>query len=134
MPIIDIRTTGIRESEKGLDALGRPASDLRPFWSELGRDLANLAQERWPLRRRTGRLRRSLAWRGETLGRGGVFESTPDRLTFGSSLFYSRFSQAGTKRQPRRELIHIEPERHTAALASWLRTRAERAGLEVTPP
>ena len=133
MPIIDIRTTGIRESEKGLDALGRAASNLRPFWSDLARDLANLAQDRWPLRRRTGRLRKSLTWRGESLGVGGVFEPTPDRLTFGSAVFYGRFHQEGARNVPRRELIHVNPARHTAALASWLVARAEAAGLEVTP-
>ena len=132
MPTLDIRATGIRESGKGLDALGRAASNLRPFWSDLARDLANLAQDRWPLQRRTGRLRKSLIWHGESLGRGGVFESTPDRLTFASAVFYSRFYQHGARNVPRRELIHVNPERHTAALASWLVARAQRAGLEVT--
>ena len=131
MPILDIRATGI--PDKGLDALAAAVLDLRPFWADLGADLARVSQERWPLRRQTGRLRKSLTWRGESLGRGGVFEPTRDRLTFGSALFYGRFSQDGTKRQPRRELIHVEPERHRDALASWLVSRADRAGLEVTP-
>ena len=133
MPILDIRATGI--PDKGLDALAAAVLDLRPFWAELGADLARVSQERWPLRRQTGRLRKSLTWRGEKLGWGGIYEPTPDRLQFGinASLFYARFSQTGTKRQPRRELIHVEPERHREALASWLVSRAERAGLEVTP-
>ena len=133
MPILDIRATGI--PDKGLDALAAAVLDLRPFWAELAADLARVSQERWPLRRQTGRLRKALTWRGEKLGWGGIYEPTPDRLQFGinASLFYARFSQAGTKRQARRELIHIEPERHRDALASWLVARAERAGLEVTP-
>ena len=131
MPTLDIRATGIRKSGKRLDALGRAASDLTPFWSDLARDLANLAQARWPLRRRTGKLRRSLTWRGESLGRGGVFEPTPDRLTFGSAVFYGRFHQDGARNVPRRELIHVDETRHRAALAAWLVARAERAGLEV---
>ena len=132
MPILDIRATGI--PDKGLDALAAAVLDLRPFWAELGADLSRTSQEFWPLRRLSGRLRRSLTWRGSTLAAGGVFESTPDRLTFGTALFYARFSQTGTKHQPIRELIHVNPERHTAALASWLVARAERAGLEVITP
>ena len=101
MPILDIRATGIRESGKGLDALARAASDLRPFWSELDEDLADTAQARWPLRRRTGKLRRSLTWRGETLGRGGVFEPTPDRFVNGRrELTNSRHSSVRSARAP----------------------------------
>ena len=132
MPIIDIRATGLREADQALAALSAAALDLRPYWAELGADLSRTSQEFWPLRRLSGRLRRSLIWCGSTLGRGGVFEASADRLTFGLSLFYGRFSQTGTKHQPIRELIHIDPERHTAALASWLVARAEAAGLEVT--
>ena len=58
MPILDIRATGI--PDKGLDALAAAVLDLRPFWAELGADLARVSQERWPLRRRTGKLRKSL--------------------------------------------------------------------------
>ena len=118
--------------DRGLKRLADGVSDLRPFWARLGQSLADEAQRRWPLRRRSGKLRRSLTWRGETLGRGGVFEPTPDRLTFGSAVFYSRFHQHGARNVPRRELIHVNPARHTAALASWLVARAQRAGLEVT--
>ena len=124
---------GLDTAEVALGTFAREVDDLRPFWPRLARYLADTAQARWPLRRRTGRLRRSLTWRGKSLGPSGVFEPTPDRMTFGSSLFYGRFSQTGTKHQPIRELIHIDPERHTAALASWLVARAEAAGLEVTP-
>ena len=132
MPIIDIRATGLHEADQALDALAAAALDLRPFWSELGADLSRTSQKRWPLRRLSGRLRRSLTWRGSTLGRGGVFEPTPDKLTFGSAVFYARFHQHGARNVPRRELIHVNPARHTAALASWLVARAQRAGLEVT--
>ena len=38
----------------------------------LSEHLADEAQRRWPLRRRTGKLRKSLTWRGNGLGRGGV--------------------------------------------------------------
>ena len=131
MPTINV--TGLADADRHLRTFAHQLIDLTPFWRELGQSLADTAQSRWPLRKRTGTLRRSLTWRGERLGRGGVFEPTPDRLTFGSSLFYGRFSQTGTKHQPIRELIHIDPERHTAALASWLVARAEAAGLEVTP-
>ena len=133
MPIIDIRTTGIRESDKGLDALGRAASNLRPFWRELAQSLADEAQQRWPLRRRSGRLRKSLTWQGDRLGRGGVYEADPNMLRFGTNLFYSRFSQHGTRRQTARPLIHIDEQQHTEQLQIWLQGRAARAGLEVEP-
>ena len=129
MPLrIDVHGLPDRELKRLADGV----SDLRPFWARLGQSLADEAQQRWPLRRRSGKLRRSLTWRGETLGRGGVFEPTPDRLTFGSAVFYSKFHQHGARNVPRRELIHVNPARHTAALASWLVARAQRAGLEVT--
>ena len=127
MPTLDIRATGIRESGKGLDALGRAASDLTPFWFGLARDLANLAQERWPLRRRTARLRKSLTWRGAIPGpRRRVRTDANPGSAFGSAVFYARFHQHGARNVPRRELIHVNPARHTAALASWLVARAHR--------
>ena len=133
MPLLDISVSGIKERDKGLETLAAVAGDLRPFWADLAVDLARTSQARWPLRRRTGRLRKSLTWRGESLGVGGVFEPTPDRLTFGSAVFYGRFHQEGARNVPRRELIHVDPARHRAALAAWLVSRAQRAGLEVPP-
>ena len=132
MPIIDIRATGLHEADQALDALAAAALDLRPFWSELGADLSRTSQERWPLRRLSGRLRRSLTWRGDRLGPRGVFESAPDRLTFGSELFYGKYYQHGTTRQVARPLIHINEAQHTEQLGTWLRARADAAGLEVT--
>ena len=128
-----ITLIGVREADTGLRRFATKAADLRPFWAQLAETLADAAQSNWPLRRRSGRLRKSLTWAGSRLGPGGIFESTPDRLTFGSAVFYSRFHQHGARNVPRRELIHVNPARHTAALASWLVARAEAAGLEVTP-
>ena len=68
---------GLADAERGLAELQDAAVDLRGFWRQLGRSLAETAQARWPLRRRTGRLRRSLTWAGGRLGRGGVYESDP---------------------------------------------------------
>ena len=130
MPLLRIDVHGL--PDRGLKRLADGVSDLRPFWSELGERLADDAQSRWPLRRRTGRLRRSLVWRGDTLGPRGVFESDPDALRFGSSVFYARFHQDGTKRLPARPLIHVDPGEHTEQLSSWLRARAAAAGVEVT--
>ena len=123
---------GAGEADSKLGKFADAVLDWRPFWRELGADLAREAQERWPLRRRTGRLRRSLQWAGNRLGRGGVFESSPDKLTFGSAIFYGRFHQRGSKRTQRRELIHINEPQHAQQLDAWLRKRAEAAGLEVT--
>ena len=127
---VDLR--GAREAELKLAKFSESVEDWRPFWRELGRDLADESQRRWPLRRRSGRLRRSLTWRGTTLDKGGVFGAARDRLAFGTRVFYARFFQHGTTTQRARPLIHIEPERHTAQLDGWLRQRAEAAGLEVT--
>ena len=122
---------GIPQADSGLHKFADSVSDLRPFWAQLGERLADEAQRRWPLRRRTGRLRRSLTWAGDRLGRGGIFESSPDRLRFGSSLFYGRFAQYGTKRQRATPLIHVNADRHADQLDRWLRARAVKAGLEV---
>ena len=108
-------------------------TDLTPFWSELGETLATEAQARWPLKRRSVKLRRSLTWAGDRLGRGGIFQSDPDRLKFGSAVFYGRFAQLGTLQQRATPLIHIDPEQHTEQLSAWLRSRAVASGLEVTP-
>ena len=72
-------------------------------------------------------------WAGDRLGRGGVFfEASPDKLTFGTNLFYSRFHQYGTKRHAARPLIHVDADRHSSQLSSWLQARAAASGLEVT--
>ena len=122
---------GIAQSDSGLRKFAASVEDLRPFWRLLGRDLADDAQQRWPLHRRTGRLRESLTWAGDRLGRGGVYLPTPDSLQFGSAVFYSRFWQFGTKRQRARPLIHIDEADHADQLSSWLRARAAASGLEV---
>ena len=105
--------------------------DLRPFWRELGETLADEAQARWPLKRRTGKLRKSLTWAGTKLGAGGIFEASPDRLTFGSSVFYSRFAQFGTRKQRATPLIHVNEADTSTRLGEWARARAVAAGLEV---
>ena len=129
---MQLKVDGITAADSGLRRLSAEIADLRPFWAQLGRGLADEAQRRWPLRRRTGRLRRSLTWAGAGLSRGGIFESDPDRLRFGTAIFYSRFAQHGTKRQRARQLIHIDESQHAAQLDSWLRARAKMSGLEVT--
>ena len=68
---IGLDVDGIVKADKGLEGLETAALDLRPFWGELGERLADEAQARWPLRRRTGRLRRSLTWRGNRLAACG---------------------------------------------------------------
>ena len=105
--------------------------DLRPFWSELGERLAAESQARWPLRRRSGRLRESLRWAGKKLGRGGVFEASPDRLAFGSEIFYARFAQFGTRKQRATPLIHVNEDDVGTRLTAWARERATASGLEV---
>ena len=126
---LDIR--GVREADAALGTFADTVEDLTPFWRQLGERLADEAQRRWPLRRRTGKLRQSLTWAGDRLGRDGVYEATPDRLQFGTSIFYGRFAQHGTKRQRARPLVHIDEAQHAEQLAEWLRGRADAAGLDV---
>ena len=132
MPTPTIHVKGLAEGDKALREFAAGVEDWRPFWRELGEHLADEAQSRWPLRRRTGRLRKSLVWSGQRLGRGGIFESSPNRLEFGTSLFYSRFAQYGTKKQQATPLIHIDEAAISQRLAEWARGRLSAAGLEVT--
>ena len=121
------------ESRARLEQFARELDDLRPVWRQLGEHLAAKAQARWPLRRRSGRLRRSLTWSGQRLGRGGIFRSRPDRLTFGTRLFYGSFAQQGTRHQTATPLITVDPPDVAARLDAWAQARAIAAGLEVTP-
>ena len=122
----------LENSDSRLATFAESLADLRPVWSQLGEHLSATTQARWPLRRRTAALRRSLTWTGERLGPGGIFQSKPDRLTFGSRLFYSGFSQHGTRRQPARALIYVEEADIGARLTAWARERATATGLEVS--
>ena len=132
MPTLHVKVGGLADGDRALRQFAAQLSDLRPFWRALGETLADDAQARWPLRRRSGRLRESLVWRGDKLGPHGIFEADPDRLRFGSAVFYSRFSQSGTKRQRQRTLIHIDEPAHAELLRTWLQARAAASGLEVT--
>ena len=127
---VDVK--GLETADRSLRGFARTVLDLRPFWRELGAHLADESQKRWPLKRRSGKLRRSLVWSGSKLGRGGVFESSPDRLRFGSAVFYARFHQYGTKRLPARPLIFVDETDTSKRLATWLRARAQASGLEIT--
>ena len=100
-PVFRIAVDGLSESDTALRQFGALILDWRPYWRLLGESLATEAGSRWPLRRRSGRLRKSLVWAGGKLGKGGIFEASPDALRFGTSVFYGRFSQVGTKRQRR---------------------------------
>ena len=131
MPTLRIDVGGLGSADTGLRKFARTVDDWRGFWRQLGERLADDTQARWPLRRRTGRLRKSLVWRGDTLGPRGIFESSPDRLKFGTALFYGRFAQHGTKRQRATPLVHIDEPAHAELLRTWLQARAAASGLEV---
>ena len=132
MPTFRIDVGGLEKADTALRRFARTVDDLRPFWSQLGERLSDEAQRSWPLKRRSGKLRKSLVWRGDKLGPHGIFEADPDRLTFGTAIFYGRFAQTGTKRQRQRTLIHVDAKAHSEQLTTWLRDRAASAGLEVT--
>ena len=132
LPVFKIAVTGVSESDTALRRFGSTVEDWRGFWAQLGESLATETQRRWPLKRLSGRLRESLSWAGSRLGKRGIYESSPDRLRFGTAIFYSRFSQVGTKRQRARALIHINEKQHAAQLTTWLQARAVASGLEIT--
>ena len=76
MPTLKIDVDGLDTAATGLRKFAAGVEDWRPYWRLLGETLATEAGSRWPLRRRSGRLRKSLTWRGDTLGPRGIFESS----------------------------------------------------------
>ena len=114
-----------------LDRAVQSLRDLSTFWPQLGESIADRAQRAWPLRRRSGRLRRSLTWTGQRLGRGGRYEASSDSLIVGSRIFYSGFHHRGTKHLPARPLLAVDPGDTTKRLEKWARDRVTAAGLEV---
>lgn len=129
--MLSVTVNGMTQADSGLERFAAQVVDLRAFWPRFAKGLSDESQRLWPLRRRSGRLLRSLVWAGSRLGRGGIFESSPDRLRVGSDVFYSRFHQFGAKHTPRRPLIHVDEKQHVELLAEWLRSRASASGLEI---
>ena len=119
------------EPSASLDAFARALVDLSSFWPGLAESLADESQARWPLRRRTGRLRESLRWAGTRLGEEGIYKPTRDALVFGTSTFYSAFHHLGVGRLRKRELLHVDTDDTTKRLEAWASSRATAAGLEV---
>ena len=132
MPTPTTNVSVTRDADRRLRKFAKHVENLTPFWREFAEHLADETTRRWPLRRHSGRLRKSLTWRGNGLGRGGVYEPSATRLTFGSDLFYGRFPQFGTKRQRTTPLIVVDEHDARARLVAWLTARAADAGLEVT--
>ena len=61
--MLRVKVEGLSEAEKALRHVrGAACPTCDRFWRELGETLADDAQARWPLRRRTGKLRASLTW------------------------------------------------------------------------
>ena len=132
MATIRVDVSGLTQADLALGRFAATVENWAPFWAKLAESLSDTAQTRWPLRKRSGRLRKSLVWTGQKLGKGGVFESSPDKLRFGTTVFYSQFSQYGTRNQRARPLIHVDEAQHAEQLTTWLQTRARAAGIEVT--
>ena len=129
---VDVDPT-LERTTKALATYSSLVSDLRPYWRELAERLSDDTQSRWPLRRRSGKLRRSLTWAGSRLGRGGVYKARPDRLVYGSRVFYASWAQRGTRHQSATPLIHVDEADIGKRLDAWTTERARVAGLEVTP-
>ena len=117
----------LKDPHARLDTFARALSDLLPFWPVLGEHLADEAQARWPLRRKSGRLRKSLQWTGQRLGKGGIYRARPDRLAFGTRIFYGSFHQLGSKNLPARVLLHVDEDAIGKRLGAWAVDRARQA-------
>ena len=91
MPTLKVNVDGLSESDSALRKFAATILDLRGFWSKLGEALATEAQGRWPLRRRSGRLRASLVWAGGRLGKVRYLsKSSPDQACIRDhGIFYS---------------------------------------------
>ena len=114
-----------------LDRAATALTNLSDFWPGLAESITDKAQRSWPLKRRSGRLRRSLTWSGRGLGKGGRYEPSSDSLIVGTRIFYGAFSHFGTKNQPTRVLLGVDPLDTTKRLEKWARDRVIGAGLEV---
>lgn len=125
-------TPSLDEPIGQLDRAGRSLGDLSTFWPTLGEAIVDKSQSAWPLKRRSGTLRRSLTWTGKGLGRGGVYEPMRDSLTIGTAVFYSGFHHRGTQHLRKRELLAVDPGDATKRLETWARSRVTAAGLEVS--
>ena len=134
MPDTAFSVSSIPPINVPIGALDRAARSLRglgSFWPTLAEAIAGKAQSSWPLRRRSGRLRRSLTWSGKGLGKGGIYAADPDALVIGTGVFYARFSHHGTVNQRRRELLAVDETDTAKRLEKWARDRVQGAGLEV---
>ena len=72
-PTFRVGVSGLSEGDRALRTFAAGVQDWRGFWRILGQSFSDEAQARWPLRRRTGKLRRSLVWRGDRLGPARYF-------------------------------------------------------------
>ena len=127
-----IRTTpSLDVPDRALGRAARAFADFTDFWPALAKHLADHAQTAWPLRRQSGKLRTSLRWAGRGLGKGGIYVAKSDELTIGTRVFYSGFSQYGTRHQAKRALLSIDEHDTTRRLDAWARKRATEAGLGV---
>ena len=114
-----------------LETAARSLGDLTEFWPALAKSVADRAQARWPLRRRTATLRASLTWHGSGLGRLGIYEPSRDALRIGTAVFYAGFHHHGAKNLRKRSLLSIDAADVTDRLGAWTRGRLVAAGLGV---
>lgn len=131
---------GYERADVGLTGAATKARDFRPFWRTVvapwffGRIQEQFASEgtavggwaplspryaawkakRYPgktILRRTDRLMKSLTWTGAALATPeGIAIMTPDSATFGSSVFYGRFHQRGTRTMRQRRILYLPPD------------------------
>lgn len=80
-------------------------------WAQLSPRYAAWKAKRYPgktILRRTDRLMTSLTWTGASLATSeGIAIMTPDSATFGTSVFYGRFHQRGTRKMRQRRILYL---------------------------
>jgi len=74
-----------------------------------------------PILQRTGKLKASLEWNGNSLGDGGVFVPMPLSVLVGTDVIYGKYHNRGTATMPKREFLPTpDLGRYTGLLRTWL--------------
>ena len=113
--MLRVKVEGLSEGDRALRHVCGGRRGLASILARAGRAPGRRSASSLAVTPTIRHARTSLTWARGTLGRGGVFESSPNQLTFGTNVFYSRFSQYGTKRQRQRTLIHVDEADATAS-------------------
>jgi phage gpG-like protein len=122
-----ITTQGVDQAAKRFSKLARNAGTMEVAFASISEEMAAANERTWgrgvklaestlaqkaqdgtePLVK-TGRLKRSLTSKGHA--EGAIREITPAGMKFGTSVFYARFQQYGTKTMPKHKVLKFSPK------------------------